>query len=89
MNELQGGSTMELHLCSEAVDAQLTPGINVRKTVTKNLESLYSSEELSKNVKFREELKKSSDGSDRLAELKYLLAKIGETEDNGQLLEGL
>ena len=57
MNELQGGSTMELHLCSEAVDAQLFPGINVRKTVTKNLESLYSSEELSKNVKLREELR--------------------------------
>lgn len=89
MNELQGGSTMELHLCSEAVDAQLFPGINVRKTVTKNLESLYSSEELSKNVKLREELKKSSDDSDRLAELKYFLAKIGETEDNVQLLEGL
>ena len=69
LNELQGGSTMELHLSSEAVEAQLFPEINVRKTATKNIESLYSTEEQSQNSKLREEIKKSSTESDRLAEL--------------------
>ena len=86
LNELQGGSTMELHLSSEAVEAQLFPGINVRKTATKNLESLYSTEEQSQNIKFREEVKKSSTDDDRLSELKYVLSKISDTEDNAQLL---
>ena len=86
LNELQSGSTMELHLSSEAVEAQLFPGINVRKTATKNLESLYSTEEQSQNIKFREEVKKSSTDDDRLSELKYVLSKISDTEDNAQLL---
>ena len=77
---------MELHLSSEAVEAQLFPGINVRKTATKNLESLYSTEEQSQNIKFREEVKKSSTDDDRLSELKYVLSKISDTEDNAQLL---
>ena len=89
LNELQGGSTMELHLSSEAVEAQLFPGINVRKTATKNIESLYSTEEQSQNSKLREEIKKSSTESDRLAELKYVLNKISDTEDNAQLLRNL
>ena len=89
MNELQGGSTMELHLCSEAVDAQLSPGINVRKTATKNLESLYSNEEYAQNMKFREQLKEAADEKDRLAELKHLLEKIETTEDNSQILGNL
>ena len=89
LNELQGGSTMELHLSSEAVEAQLFPGINVRKTATKNIESLYSTEDQSQNSKLREEIKKSSTESDRLAELKYVLNKISDTEDNAQLLRNL
>ncbi|MBG01171.1 MAG: transcription termination factor Rho [Acidimicrobiaceae bacterium] len=89
LNELQGGSTMELHLCSEAADAQLFPGIDVRKTMTKNVSSLYSNEEQAQSIKLREELKKSSDGEDRLSELRTLLGLIGSTEDNAQLLENL
>ena len=86
LNELQGGSTMELHLCSEAVDAQLFPGVDVRKSMTKNVGSLYSNEEHAQTIKLREELKKSSDGGDRLEELRSLLVQIDETEDNAQLL---
>ena len=89
LNELQGGSTMELHLCSEADDAQLFPGIDVRKTMTKNVGSLYSNEEQAQSIKLREELKKSSDGEGRIAELRTLLGLIGSTEDNAQLLANL
>jgi len=77
---------MELHLCSEAVDAQLFPGVDVRKSMTKNVGSLYSNEEHAQTIKLREELKKSSDGGDRLEELRSLLVQIDETEDNAQLL---
>jgi len=89
LNELQGGSTMELHLCSEAVDAQLFPGIDVRKSMTKNVGSLYSNEEHAQTAKLRAELKKSSDSGGRLEELRSLLEFINGTEDNGQLLANL
>lgn len=89
LNELQGGSTMELHLCSEAVDAQLFPGVNVRKSMTKNEGSLYSNGEYAQIMKLREALKGVSSEGDSLSELRTLLDEVKNTDDNAELIDKL
>ena len=80
---------MELHLCSEAVDAQLFPGVNVRKSMTKNEGSLYSNGEYAQIMKLREALKGVSSEGDSLSELRTLLDEVKNTDDNAELIDKL
>ncbi len=87
LQELQGGSTSEIHLSQEIAEAHIIPALNLGKSGTQNEEGLNSSDEMNQVQKLRSELREIESKDAPSSGMESLLKKIAATEDNASLLE--
>lgn len=87
LQELQGGSTSEIHLSQEIAEAHIIPALNLGKSGTQNEEGLNSSDEMNQVQKLRSELREIESKDEPSSGMELLLKKIAATEDNASLLE--
>ena len=87
LQELQGGSTSEIHLSQETAEAHITPALNLGKSGTQNEEGLNASDEMNQVHQLRSELREVESKDAPTSGMELLLKKIAATEDNASLLE--